>query len=853
MRQFKPGQLQTGSLYNISASYAVTASFALNGGGGGGTTINTGSFVTTSSFNAFTSSYATGSFTGSFVGTLLGTSSWASNSVTASYYAGTVTTASYAVTASYVLNAVSSSYATTASYAINAVSASYAPSTPAFPYTGSARITGSLGITGSFSVLATTSSAANIFTVRDSADTFNIVETRGDVTTVFRRSNNTENTLTIDGTNNYIDLFRPDGAAHRGIRLFKSSSNLNSLEYYTQNSSVNGHFLFKSQPANASGYGTSAPAFVFDIGTTGVTFTAANPGRIHLGNDTPTTLQTAGLGTYTFLIKNGTSPTTSSVDNFILYSADIAAGTASAHFRNEAGHVVKLYTQSPVTSSQGIADALTNLGFLTGSSIINPTASYAVSSSYALTSSFATSASYAPDTTFPYTGSARITGSLSITGSTISTQIGIGAAPNGSTPLDVRAQGALSSDTVFRVRNSADNQNLMSITGDGQIVIGLSASINLGGNSLPYESVVIGKGASAGLYATAIGAASIAEYYSSVAIGRATRAGIESVAIGYGATAYNAAIYPTLAIGYAAVASGINSAVISVGNPGITNTLASSFAFGINNGGNAQSLFFNRNTNIVLRSNTALTSATHFDANATNTITIHSGSVPTTTVSGSVQFYAATGSLTNNTRPHFCTGNGTTVWLGDESRLFNVTASRTIISSSQNTASGSSLTVYGSGSALPVFTVQGSQGELFSITDSLSGSLFSVNDISGLPILEVFSDNTTLIGNYLDPMLITTAKTVQTNSGSFVLYSLPTASYDTAFFEYSVRSGSNARAGTIMAIQSGSAVNFTETTTTDFGNTAAVAFTVIVTGSNMALTGSSTSGAWTTKCIVRGI
>ena len=39
----------------------------------------------------------------------------------------------------------------TASYATNALSASYAPSTPAFPYTGSALITGSLGITGSLS------------------------------------------------------------------------------------------------------------------------------------------------------------------------------------------------------------------------------------------------------------------------------------------------------------------------------------------------------------------------------------------------------------------------------------------------------------------------------------------------------------------------------------------------------------------------------------------------------------------------------------------------------------------------------------------------------------------------------
>ncbi len=31
-RQFRPGQLQTGSLYNISSSFALTASYALNAG-----------------------------------------------------------------------------------------------------------------------------------------------------------------------------------------------------------------------------------------------------------------------------------------------------------------------------------------------------------------------------------------------------------------------------------------------------------------------------------------------------------------------------------------------------------------------------------------------------------------------------------------------------------------------------------------------------------------------------------------------------------------------------------------------------------------------------------------------------
>ena len=83
----------TGSLLG-TASYAITASYAMNGGG----SINTSSLVTTSSFNAFTGSYNTGSFTGSFTGSLLGTASYA---LTASFLSGSVTSASYALTSSY--------------------------------------------------------------------------------------------------------------------------------------------------------------------------------------------------------------------------------------------------------------------------------------------------------------------------------------------------------------------------------------------------------------------------------------------------------------------------------------------------------------------------------------------------------------------------------------------------------------------------------------------------------------------------------------------------------------------------------------------------------------------------------
>jgi len=44
--------------------------------------------------------------------------------------------------------------------------------------------------------------------------------------------------------------------------------------------------------------------------------------------------------------------------------------------------------------------------------------------------------------------------------------------------------------------------------------------------------------------------------------------------------------------------------------------------------------------------------------------------------------------------------------------------------------------------------VSGVSGSLFLVTDSMSGSLFSVNNVSGLPILEVFSDSRVVAGGY---------------------------------------------------------------------------------------------------------
>jgi hypothetical protein len=162
--------------------------------------------------------------------------------------------------------------------------------------------------------------------------------------------------------------------------------------------------------------------------------------------------------------------------------------------------------------------------------------------------------------------------------------------------------------------------------------------------------------------------------------------------------------------------------------------------------------------------------------------------------------------------------------------------------------------IYGRGlTGSTLFTVQGTSGELFTVVDSLTGSLFSVNDISGLPVLESFSDSTTLIGNYLAPALITTKKVTLTANVTASIYSIATASYNSAYFDYNAINTTNARAGSIMAVWNGSAFEFTETTTNDIGNTSGLTFSFGLSSGFANLSALSSVGGWTIKTIIRSI
>jgi hypothetical protein len=86
-------------------------------------------------------------------------------------------------------------------------------------------------------------------------------------------------------------------------------------------------------------------------------------------------------------------------------------------------------------------------------------------------------------------------------------------------------------------------------------------------------------------------------------------------------------------------------------------------------------------------------------------------------------------------------------------------------------------------------------------------------------------------------------------NGSNTLFNLATGSYSSAFFKYTVSSGSNARSGEIMSVWNGSTVTFTDNSTTDIGSTTEVTSSVILSGIDIQLNIQTNTLGWLIKSI----
>ena len=89
---------------------------------------------------------------------------------------------------------------------------------------------------------------------------------------------------------------------------------------------------------------------------------------------------------------------------------------------------------------------------------------------------------------------------------------------------------------------------------------------------------------------------------------------------------------------------------------------------------------------------------------------------------------------------------------------------------------GSGIKVLNADSDPNVFEVYGDNGTIFTVADDLSDSLMSVNNAAGLPVFEVFADNTVVAGQYNQNDLVITGNKVGIGTSAPGTYQLNVAS-----------------------------------------------------------------------------
>lgn len=116
------------------------------------------------------------------------------------------------------------------------------------------------------------------------------------------------------------------------------------------------------------------------------------------------------------------------------------------------------------------------------------------------------------------------------------------------------------------------------------------------------------------------------------------------------------------------------------------------------------------------------------------------------------------------------------------------------------------------------------------------------------------SDQVTLSGGaIISSILYTSANNLDVDTGTEVVASIPTGSYDAAHFDYVVKKAGSRRTGTVMVIwESGTAnVEYTDTSTNDLGNTSEVIFTADTLSGNVRLLATVSTTDWAVKTAAR--
>ena len=164
--------------------------------------------------------------------------------------------------------------------------------------------------------------------------------------------------------------------------------------------------------------------------------------------------------------------------------------------------------------------------------------------------------------------------------------------------------------------------------------------------------------------------------------------------------------------------------------------------------------------------------------------------------------------------------------------------------------SGSSnvLTVIGNGTNL--LSVSSSTGEVFNISQLTTGSLLEIIEPSGSIVLEVNTDFNFRFGSG-SIYVKNTVFDKSISSGSTLLYSMPTGSYNAMYIDYRVKKNTNIRAGTFTTVWIASNIVNTEYSTVDIGDTSPVNLTSILNSDSLEIKAQSSENDWIITGIIR--
>jgi hypothetical protein len=152
-----------------------------------------------------------------------------------------------------------------------------------------------------------------------------------------------------------------------------------------------------------------------------------------------------------------------------------------------------------------------------------------------------------------------------------------------------------------------------------------------------------------------------------------------------------------------------------------------------------------------------------------------------------------------------------------------------------------------------IYAIDENNAEIYFATPSTGVAIANFSGIDGV-IPSATSASYAATASYSDAFSIgqtlTRYATVTSSiNDSNLLFSIAASSYSSAFFKYTVSSGSNARSGEVMSVWNGSTVAFTDNSTTDIGTTTAVTSSVDLQGADIQFNMQTNTAGWRIKSI----